>query len=266
MSMGGMDMSMRGLDMTGFQMISSGIGLMVSLWSAKELAFLFVMWTLMMVGMMTLSVAPMFLMYARIGRQTEAQSRPLAATAWFAIGYFLVWVVFALLASFVQWVLERNALLDFRMAITSSVLGGLLFLVAGLYQWTRLNEKCLTECQRPFAFVMRHGGYRRDAPGCIMLGLRHGTYCVGCCWALMALLLVGGVMNVYWIVVLASFVFFGAGLFQRSLDRSPWWHGPHHWRCVVVLDGNVLMVTQGTRGPAVATNFFPGPEKSFQFF
>jgi predicted metal-binding membrane protein len=184
MSMGGMDMSMGGMDMARFRMIPSGMGLMAPLWSEKEFAFVFVMWTVMMVGMMTPSAAPMFLMYARIGRQTEAQSRPLADTAWFAIGYFLVWVVFALLASLVQWVLERNALLDFRMAITNSVLGGLLFLVAGLYQWTRLNEKCLTECQRPFAFVMRHGGSRRDAPGCIMLGLRHGTYCVGCCWAL----------------------------------------------------------------------------------
>jgi predicted metal-binding membrane protein len=212
------DMSMGGMDMTGFRMIPSGMGLMVPAhtpWPAKEFALVFVMWTVMMVGMMTPSATPMFLMYARIGRQTEAQSRPLAATVWFAIGYFLVWVAFALLATLVQWVLERNALLDVRMASTSDVFGGLLFLAAGLYQWTRLNEKCLTECQRPFAFVMRHGGYRRDALGCVILGLRHGAYCIGCCWALMALLLVGGVMNVLWIVLLALLAFL-----ERNTSRG----------------------------------------------
>jgi predicted metal-binding membrane protein len=101
------------------------------------------------------------------------------------------------------------------MASTSNVFGALLFLAAGLYQWTRLNEKCLTECQKPFAFVIRHGGYRLDVPGCLMLGLRHGAYCVGCCWALMALLFVGGVMNVLWIVLLALFA-----LLERVTSRG----------------------------------------------
>jgi predicted metal-binding membrane protein len=204
------DMNMGGMDMTGFRMIPSGMSLMVPKdmpWRAIEFAFVFAMWTVMMVGMMTPSAAPMFIMYARVGRQTEAQGMALAATVWFAAGYFLVWVAFALFATLVQWALERTALLDFTMASTDNVLGGLVFVAAGLYQWTRLNELCLAQCQRPFAFVMRHGGYRRDAPGCVMLGLRHGAYCVGCCWALMALLLVGGVMNVLWIVLLALLAF-----------------------------------------------------------
>jgi predicted metal-binding membrane protein len=197
-----------GMDMSGFRMIPSGMGDMVPAhtpWAAWEFAFVYAMWTVMMVGMMTPSTAPMLLMYARVGRQTETKGRPLAATVWFAIGYFLVWAAFALFATLVQWALERSALLDFTMASTSNVLGGLLFVVAGLYQWTRLNDLCLAQCQRPFAFVMGHGGYRRDAPGCVMLGLRHGAYCVGCCWTLMALLIVGGVMNVLWIVLLALF-------------------------------------------------------------
>jgi len=212
------DMSMGGMEMTGFRMIPAGMALMVPAhtpWLAMEFALVFVMWTVMMVGMMTPSAAPMFLMYARIGRHTEAQSRPLAATVYFAIGYFLVWVAFALLATLVQWALERNALLDVTMASTSNVFGALLFLAAGLYQWTRVNEKCLIECQRPFEFVMRHGGYRCDTPGCVMLGLRHGTYCVGCCWALMALLLVGGVMNVLWIALLALLA-----LLERNTSRG----------------------------------------------
>ena len=203
------DMSMGGMDMTGLRMIPSGMGLMMPAgmpWQAVEFALVFAMWTVMMVGMMTPSAAPMFLMYARIGRQTEAQSRPLAATGWFAIGYFLVWIVFSLFATLVQWALERIALLDFTMTTTSSVLGGLVFVAAGSYQWTWLKDVCLTQCQTPFAFLMRHGGYRRDAWGSIILGLRHGAYCVGCCWVLMTLLLVGGVMNVLWIALLALLI------------------------------------------------------------
>ena len=81
-----------------------------------------------------------------------------------------------------------------------------MFVAAGSYQWTRLKEACLTQCQTPFAFLMRHGGFRSDAPGSLMLGLRHGAYCLGCCWALMTLLLVGGVMNVLWIASLALLI------------------------------------------------------------
>jgi predicted metal-binding membrane protein len=175
-------------------------------WQAMEFAFVFVMWTVMMVGMMTPSAAPMFLMYARMGRQTAANGTPFAATVWFGAGYFLVWVSCALLATLVQWAFERTELLDNVMASTSNVVGGLLFVAAGSYQWTWLKEKCLTQCQTPIAFLMRHGGFRRDAPGSFTLGLRHGAYCVGCCWALMTLLLVGGAMNVLWIVLLALLI------------------------------------------------------------
>ena len=96
-------------------------------------------------------------------------------------GYFLVWVAFAVLATLVHWALERSASLDSAMASTSNILGGLVFVAAGSYQWTRLKDVCLTQCQMPFAFLMRHGGFRRDVPGCLLLGLRHGAYCVCCC-------------------------------------------------------------------------------------
>ena len=199
------DMDMDGMDMTGFRMIPSGMGLMMPAetpWRPIEFLFVFVMWTVMMVGMMTPSAAPMILMYARVGRQTEART-PLAATVWFGAGYFLVWAGFSLLATLVQWAFERAALLDSAMTTKSNVVGGLLFVAAGSYQWTRLKDICLAECQTPFAFLIRHGGFRRDAAGSLMLGLRHGAYCVGCCWALMVLLFVGGAMNVVWILALA---------------------------------------------------------------
>ena len=201
------DMAMGGMDMGDFRMIPSGMGLMVlahTPWQAMEFAFVFVMWTVMMVGMMTPSAVPMILMYARVGRQTEGA--PFASTVWVAVGYLLVWVASALLATLIQWALERTALLDSWMETTSNVLGGLVFVAAGTYQWTRVKDLCLAQCQKPFEFVMRHGGFRRDAPGSVMLGLRHGAYCVGCCWTLMALLFVGGVMNLLWIVLLALLI------------------------------------------------------------
>lgn len=203
------DMDMGGMEMTGFRMIPAGMGIMAPAnapWRAIEFAFVFAMWAVMMVGMMAPSAAPMILMYARVGRQGKAEGKPLAATGWFAAGYFLAWVGFSLAATLVQWVIERAALLDSRMASASNLLGGIVLIAAGVYQWTPLKDVCLAQCQTPFLFLIRHGGFRGDLPGCLLLGLRHGAYCVGCCWALMALLFVGGVMNVLWIALLALLV------------------------------------------------------------
>jgi predicted metal-binding membrane protein len=98
-------------------------------------------------------------MYARVSRQTEAQGAPLAATLWFVVDYLLIWATFSLFAVLVQWALERTALLDAAMVITSTVLGALVFVAAGSYQWTRLKDVCLIQCQTPFAFLMSHGGF-----------------------------------------------------------------------------------------------------------
>jgi predicted metal-binding membrane protein len=148
----------------------------------------------------------MILMYARVGRQGKAAGKPLAATGWFAAGYFMAWIGFSLAATLAQWVIERAALLDSQMASASNVLGGVVLIAAGVYQWTPLKDVCLAQCQSPLQFLMRHGGFRGDLPGCLLLGLRHGGYCVGCCWFLMALLFVGGVMNILWIAFLALLV------------------------------------------------------------
>src|SRR5262247_2788954 len=205
------DMDMGGMDMTGLRMIPAGIGIMAPAnapWRAIEFAFVFAMWSVMMVGMMAPSAAPMILMYARVGRQGKSAGKPLAATGWFAAGYFLAWIGFALVATFVQWAVERAALLDSRMTSASNLFGGIVLIAAGVYQWTPLKDVCLVQCQTPLQFLMRHGGFRGDVPGCVLLGIRHGAYCVGCCWVLMALLFVGGVMNVLWIAALALLVLF----------------------------------------------------------
>ncbi|HWP14449.1 MAG TPA: DUF2182 domain-containing protein, partial [Xanthobacteraceae bacterium] len=144
------DMDMGGMDMTGYRMIPAGVGIMAPAnapWSAIEFAFVFVMWTVMMVGMMAPSAAPMILMYARVGRQGRTEGKPLAATGWFAAGYFSVWIGFSLAATLFQWGIERAALLDYRMASASNVLGGVVLIAAGVYQWTPLKDVCLAQCQ-----------------------------------------------------------------------------------------------------------------------
>ncbi len=203
------DTGMSGMDMSGFRMIPAGIGLMVPAqapWTAIEFAYAFAMWAVMMVGMMIPSAAPMILIYARVGRQASAQGKPFAATGWFATGYLLAWFGFSLVATAAQWALERAALLDPMMAGTSQVFGGIVLIAAGAYQWTPLKDTCLAHCQSPLLFIQRHGGFDNDPSGSLALGLRHGAHCVGCCWALMALLFVGGVMNVLWIAAVSAFV------------------------------------------------------------
>lgn len=203
------DMDMGGMEMNGFRMIPAGVGIMapaLAPWQAIEFVYMFAMWAVMMVGMMTPSAAPMILIYARVGRQASARGKPFAATGWFATGYLLAWVGFALVATAAQWALDRTALLDPKMASASQVFGGIVLIAAGLYQWTPLKDKCLAHCQSPLLFIQRQGGFHRDPSGSLRLGLRHGAYCVGCCWVLMVLLFVGGVMNVLWIATISAFV------------------------------------------------------------
>jgi predicted metal-binding membrane protein len=204
------DMDMGGMDMTGFRMVPAGIGLMMvstAPWDAVEFGFVFLMWAVMMIGMMTPSAAPMILIYARVGRQATAQGKPFAATGWFAGGYLAAWLAFSLAATAAEWALDRAALLSpTTMQSTSNLFGGIVLIAAGFYQWLPLKEACLKHCQAPLLFIQQHGGFRRDAKGSLALGFRHGLYCVGCCWALMAILFVFGVMNVLWIALLSIFV------------------------------------------------------------
>jgi predicted metal-binding membrane protein len=203
------DMAMGGMDMTGFRMIPAGLGLMMPAsapWQPVEFLFVFAMWVVMMIGMMTPSAAPMILLYARVGRQAALQGTHFAAVGWFLGGYLLAWTAFALGATLAQWALERADMLSPMMEGTSNLFGGMVLVAAGLYQWTPLKDACLRQCQAPWLFIQRHGGFRRDAAGSVAIGIRHGAYCIGCCWALMALLFVGGVMNVLWIAAIAILV------------------------------------------------------------
>lgn len=175
-------------------------------WSLRDFSFMLAMWVVMMIGMMTPSAVPMILLYARVGRQSSTRDQPFTATVWFAAGYLLVWTGFSLVATLAQWILESVALLTPMMATESNVFGGIVLMAIGIYQWAPLKYACLDQCQAPLAFIQRHGGFRRKASASLQLGAEHGAYCVGCCWALMALLFVGGVMNTLWIAAITILI------------------------------------------------------------
>jgi predicted metal-binding membrane protein len=205
-----------GMDMAGMAMTEiAQPGLHA--WSAADFMFMVAMWAVMMVAMMLPSATPMILIYARVGRQAMRRGSPFPSTAWFGAGYLLAWSAFALVATLAQWALEKAALLTPAMSSSSDALGGAILIAAGLYQWTPLKESCLSLCQSPLTFIQRQGGFPRSTVGSLALGARHGLFCIGCCWALMALLFVGGVMNLLWIAGLAILV-----LLEKLLPVGPW--------------------------------------------
>ena len=175
-------------------------------WTAAHMLFVFVMWAVMMIGMMVPSAAPMILLYAQVARQARTLGRVFAPTGWFAIGYLVSWTLFAALATAAQYGLERVALLSPMMIGTSRYLGAGVFLFAGAYQLMPLKNACLVQCRSPLHFIQQHGGFKAGIAGSLRLGVQHGLYCIGCCWALMTLLFVGGVMNVLWIAAIAIVV------------------------------------------------------------
>ena len=174
-------------------------------WSAADFGMMFIMWAVMMTGMMVPSAAPMILIFATVNRRRQEQDRPYVSTAIFLSGYLLVWCGFAAIATLGNWALHVNDLLDKMMGgSTSDYLGGSLLVVAGAFQWSRLKYTCLTQCRSPLSFLMTD--WREGAGGALRMGVTHGIYCVGCCWVLMLLLFVLGIMNLLWIAALAGFV------------------------------------------------------------
>lgn len=203
--------NMDGMSTDGMPTPSSGGAAGVALarmrpWTPAEFVAMFVMWAVMMVGMMVPSASPMVLLYARVGRLAAARGKPLAATGFFAGGYLLAWTAFSLAATLGQWGLDAALLLNPMMASANSTFSGLVLVAAGLFQWTPQKDACLKHCRAPLSFIQQHGGFRRDAQGSLAVGFRHGLYCIGCCWALMALLFVGGVMNIFWIAAISVLV------------------------------------------------------------
>ena len=168
------------------------------------LALLFLMWAVMMVAMMLPSAMPMILLHAAVARKIGTRQSFAASISAFVAGYIVIWTLFSVVATLAQAYLEHLALLSPMMVSKSPQLGGLLLVAAGVYQVTPLKDACLTHCRTPFAFVAAH--WQPGVGGAFRMGLHHGFFCVGCCWVLMALLFVGGGMNLLWIAAIAGFV------------------------------------------------------------
>ena len=191
------------IDMYG-RMDGAAAWMMEATWDAYYLLLIFLMWAAMMVAMMLPSALPTILIFHKAVRndpKVGSASRRMFA---FAAGYMLAWSGFSLGATLLQWGLAEAALLSPMMVSASPWLGGAILIVAGVYQWTPLKHACLRHCRSPLAFIVEH--WQPGMPGALRLGLRHGLYCVGCCWTLMALLFVGGVMNLLWAAAIAAWV------------------------------------------------------------
>jgi predicted metal-binding membrane protein len=184
-------------------------------WSTGELASLFLMWSVMMVAMMLPSALPLLLIYRRLGIVRRVP--PLAVAA-LAAGYLAMWIAFSAIATLAQWWLHERALLSPAMATTSRGVAAALLVLAGIYQWTPLKRACLAHCAAPLQFLTTH--WRGGIGGAWRMGVLHGAYCIGCCWLLMALLFVGGVMNLAWVAAIAAYIFLEKVLpFNRWVSR-----------------------------------------------
>ncbi|WP_372618992.1 DUF2182 domain-containing protein [Falsiroseomonas sp.] len=172
-------------------------------WSPGHAALMVVMWVLMMLAMMLPSAAPMILLHGTVSRRRDPERGGRRALL-FAVAYAAVWGGFAIVATAAQWALEQAGVLTPAMSVRTATAASLLFIAAGIYQFTPLKRACLRHCRSPLEFLAAH--WRGGASGAFAMGVRHGAYCLGCCWAMMLLLFVGGVMNLAWIAGLALLV------------------------------------------------------------
>jgi len=184
-------------------------------WDGSDLLLVFFMWTVMMIAMMLPSAMPLLLLVTKINHGRFARDRALLGTGVFALGYLAVWTGFSALATLAQWGLLEARLVSPMMESASPWLSAALLAAAGAYEFTPLKNACLARCQSPLGYLMT--GWREGFSGAFAMGLRHGAYCTGCCWLLMALLFVFGVMNLAWIAALAFLV-----LLEKLLRRPAW--------------------------------------------
>ncbi|CAG9179596.1 hypothetical protein LMG23992_04011 [Cupriavidus laharis] len=165
------------------------------------------MWWVMMIAMMTPSAAPLILLYRRVLRYHSAvDAKPAIPSMFLLAGYLTAWLAFSICAALLQQTLEPTGLISEMMLWSKSApLSAIVLAAAGFYQFSPLKRACLKQCRSPVNFLTAH--WRLGVAGSFLLGVRHGIYCVGCCWLLMALLFVGGIMNLVWIAALSLIVF-----------------------------------------------------------
>lgn len=184
-------------------------------WGAVDLLLVFLMWVVMMVAMMLPSAVPMVWAFGAAPAAPSPARSPRLRVVAFVAGYLLVWAGFSLAMTLVQWVLLEARVISPMMENRSPLFGGLLLIGAGVFQLTPLKHACLSTCRSPLSFIMTE--WRAGVGGAWIMGLRHGLFCTGCCWLLMALLFLLGVMNIAWIATLTAFV-----LLEKTWPGARW--------------------------------------------
>lgn len=209
----GVGMSMSAIDMTSMANSMTKPMVMTAHWQPVNWVLLFLMWWIMMVAMMTPSAVPLLMLFTAVKRQGQDGHRAAGYTGFLLLGYLLAWAFFSAVATTLHWGLQEMGVLSAPMMVIKSqtIAGGLMVLV-GIYQFTVIKNACLSRCRAPAQFIAQH--HSPGNKGALRLGIHHGVYCLGCCWALMALLFVGGVMNLYWIAGLTLYVLLEKGLPQ----------------------------------------------------
>jgi len=198
------------------EMMDMGGAAMLPTWSPTYGALISIMWWVMMVAMMLPTAAPTVLLVTSLAWDRLINPNLVPPTALlFASGYLLVWCGFSLAATLLQWSLDGAGLLSEKMAFGDAILASTVLIAAGVYQWTPLKDACLRHCRSPSEFLFRH--LRLGLLGAVGTGVRHGLFCLGCCWMLMALLFVGGLMSLTWVGAIALLV-----LVEKTIPWGDW--------------------------------------------
>ncbi|ACJ30986.1 Membrane protein, putative [Shewanella piezotolerans WP3] len=176
----------------------------VQQWQLHDIAMLFVMWAIMMAGMMLPSAAPVILLVEKLNQQRKQRHSSYAPSLYFMLGYLIAWSFYSAIITLVQYGLHHLSLLNSMMISANDTFTAALLFIAGIYQFTPLKQACLSQCRSPIGFISSQ--WREGIDGAIWMGFKHGQYCLGCCWFLMALLFATGVMNLKWILLLTLLV------------------------------------------------------------
>jgi predicted metal-binding membrane protein len=193
------------------------MGMAMEPWTARDALMAVVMWSVMMIAMMLPSAAPMILMFGTLNRKRDAAAAtPRVNTPLFVAGYLVMWGGFSVIAAGAQWALQHAALMAPDVMRVGPRVGAAFLVMAAVYQVTPFKYACLARCQTPFGFLMAE--WREGNAGAFIMGVRHGLFCLGCCWVLMTLLFVGGVMSLAWVAVLAGFVLVEKLITHRSVS------------------------------------------------
>ena len=183
-------------------------------WVLSDFVLLFLMWSVMMIAMMTPSILPMLMLFTTLNTRNKSKGKDTSSTFLLLIGYLMSWVLFSLVITLPEYAMHKSGLLNPMMEPTHAYLGSAMLIIAGIYQFTPFKDACLTVCQSPLTFLMNN--WKDGNLGTFLVGYKHGFYCIGCCWALMLTLFALGVMNIMWVMVLTIFV-----LFEKLSYKNP---------------------------------------------